>query len=310
MPGRKFNAMHKRGGRWLVLALVPMLSECLGVVALPLVAGGGLSFATRHRVRAATAAPAQLKTARGRETVAADALPTQVTLTPLTALPPPSGSPAAAVVEPWQHFFDYVQSRSLAKAPSPTKESELEKTESTLLVQPPSLEAPARRDCPMPTPAVVIDLDDDPAPFDPAHVMPAPPALAQGLAHLREAGVVVLWISRLPAARVSEVAQALKRSGLDPQGQDQLLLIRNGDDRKQLLRSDANNDVCIVAIAGQQRGDFDELFDYLRDPDAAIGLNSMMDNGWFLVPSLDASESEAAPAVTRTQAPAAPSTDR
>ena len=32
--------MHKRGGRWLALALVPMLSGCLGAVALPLVAGG------------------------------------------------------------------------------------------------------------------------------------------------------------------------------------------------------------------------------------------------------------------------------
>ena len=67
-------------------------------------------------------------------------------------------------------------------------------------------------------------------------------------------------------------------------GKDQFLLIRNGDDRKQLLREDANQDVCIVAIAGDQRSDFDELFDYLRDPNAAIGLDAMLGDGWFLVP--------------------------
>ena len=180
--------------------------------------------------------------------------------------------------------------------------------QAALLVANPSIEAPARRNCPQAVPAVVIDLDDDPAPFDPERVASAPPALAQSLAHLREAGVVVLWITRLPSARVSDVAQALKRSGLDPQGQDQLLLVRGPDDRKQLLRADANNDVCVVAIAGEQRGDFDELFDYLRNPDAAIGLDLMMDNGWFLVPSLEMPAREQAQAAP--QAPAAPSTDR
>ena len=87
-----------------------------------------------------------------------------------------------------------------------------------------------------------------------------------------------------------------------------MLLVRGPDDRKQLLRADANNDVCVVAIAGEQRGDFDELFDYLRNPDAAIGLDLMMDNGWFLVPSLEMPAREQAQAAP--QAPAAPSTDR
>jgi len=42
----------------------------------------------------------------------------------------------------------------------------------------------------------------------------------------------------------------------------------------------------VVAIAGDERGDFDELFDYLRDPGSAVGLYPMMGEGWFLVPSL------------------------
>jgi predicted secreted acid phosphatase len=112
--------------------------------------------------------------------------------------------------------------------------------------------------------------------------------VAEGLGKLRKAGIVVLWISQLPAARAAAVAQALRSSGLDPTGTDQLLLVRNPNDRKQLLREDASEDVCVVAIAGDQRGDFDELFDYLRRPWEAFGLDTMLGNGWFLVPSLDA----------------------
>jgi len=96
----------------------------------------------------------------------------------------------------------------------------------------------------------------------------------------------VLWIARLPGGRLDDVAGALKASGLDPEGADQLLLLRSADDRKQVLREQAQEDVCIVAIAGDERGDFDELFDYLRDPGSAVGLYPMMGEGWFLVPSL------------------------
>ena len=304
MKGLGFSAVHRRGSRWMALALLPLLTGCLGAVAIPLVTGGGLSLLTRHRVRAATAVPkpahdGALKTPRARQAVGDD-VAEKATLTSLKELPPPTAVEVAPVDDRWQRFFAYTMDhRQLAG-------TNQQPPQAALLVANPSIEAPARRNCPQAVPAVVIDLDDDPAPFDPGRVASAPPALAQGLAHLREAGVVVLWITRLPSARVSDVAQALKRSGLDPQGQDQLLLVRGPDDRKQLLRADANNDVCVVAIAGEQRGDFDELFDYLRNPDAAIGLDLMMDNGWFLVPSLEMPSSQpAAP-----QAPAAPSTDR
>ena len=37
-------------------------------------------------------------------------------------------------------------------------------------------------------------------------------------------------------------------------------------------------------MAGDDRADFDELYDYLRDPDGAITLEKMFGNGWFLTP--------------------------
>ncbi len=283
---------------WLALALLPLLGGCLGAVALPLLAGGTLMVRDRQRVRAATPAPAQANAVRPKAEDAALASST-VVVTSLTELPPPSGAPQAAADDRWRRLFDYVEAFAQpanGAKPAPT---------SALLIQPPDIAEPRRQACSAPVPAIVIDLDDGAEAFAPDHLAPAPAEVAAGLARLRQAQVVVLWISRLPAARAADVAQALRTSGLDPQRQDQLLLVRNGEDRKQALRQDANRDVCVVAIAGDRRGDFDELYDYLRNPESAFALDSMIGDGWFLIPSLDAPASGA-----KQDSPAVPSTER
>jgi predicted secreted acid phosphatase len=141
-----------------------------------------------------------------------------------------------------------------------------------------------RRPCGGTEPAVIIDLDNGPAAFSPDSAGTPAPGLANALARLREAGVVVLWISGTDANRVNDVADALRRTGLDPTGRDPLLLALSEDDRKQTMREEANEDVCVVAIAGDRRADFDELFDYLRSPDAAAGLDALVGSGWFITP--------------------------
>ncbi len=261
---------------WLALALLPMLSGCLGAAVIPILASGPL-LGKRH-VRAATPAPAAEPKRGSAETqVASDYV-----VTSLKELPPPGGTPtapaepASATADPWQQFFAFALAKHSQGA-----------SQSALLTANPPLDKPSLRDCPTPAPAVLIDLDDGSSTFDPRQIGPAPAGVPEGLARLRAAGIVIFWISRLPAARAADVAQALRQDRLDPGGEDQLLLIRNANDRKQLLRNDANADVCIVAIAGDQRDDFDELFDYLRHPEQAAGLDEMLGNGWFLVPPLD-----------------------
>jgi hypothetical protein len=249
----------------------------------------------RHRVRAATQAPAQAGAVRNDPALATST----AVLTPLTELPPPSRAPEAVVADRWQPLFAYVEGLA-----HPAAEAEPAAT-SALLMQPPDVGEPKRQACSAPVPAVVIDLDEGADTFVPGRLAPAPAEVVAGLARLRQASVVVLWISRLPASRAADVAQALRTAGFDPRGQDQLLLIRNDDDRKQALREDASQDVCVVAIAGDQRGDFDELYDYLRNPDGAFALDSMIGEGWFLIPSL-----AAAPAGGNDTSPASPSTER
>ena len=51
------------------------------------------------------------------------------------------------------------------------------------------------------------------------------------------------------------------------------------------MREQAAQTACLVAIAGDERRDFDELFGYLRDPTMATHFDSLLGAGWFLVPN-------------------------
>jgi hypothetical protein len=254
------------------LALLPSLSGCIAAaVAIPVAAAAGM-IGKNVNVRAATPVPERRGTDAALASTTVSSVP-GVTLTTLTELPPPSIAGTAA--DPWKPFVDYALRRATDK----------QKTESALLEQNGLVTLqPRRLTCPESAPAVVVDLDAGSAPFTPSNVGLPSPGLAEGLARLREAGIVVLWLSQTSANDVRKVADALRLSGLDPAGRDPLLLVRNAEDRKQTLRWEANLDVCVIAIAGDKQGDFDELFDYLRDPSTAVGLAAMLGEGWFIAP--------------------------
>jgi len=263
------GAGHRRRLRALLgLALAPALGGCMAAaIAVPVISA--VSIASKGvRVRAATPVPKPEGNAAARTETGSG-----VRLTSLTALPAPG--PAGTANDPWQPFVAY----ALDRAGKP------ERGQSVLLSANGSSSLEARmQDCPEREPAVIVDLDTGPTAFSPATAGAPSPRLAEALARLREAGVIVLWISQTHANNVREVADALVISGLDPAGRDPLLLVRNEEDRKQTLRQQANLDVCVIAVAGDRRGDFDELFDYLRDPDAALAFEGLFGAGWFIAP--------------------------
>ena len=78
--------------------------------------------------------------------------------------------------------------------------------------------------------------------------------------------------------------RALRASGLDPAGRDELVLMRYPEERKQTRREDFAKQYCLVAIAGDDRADFDELFEYLKNPTAAGPLDALFGKGWFVIP--------------------------
>ncbi len=142
---------------------------------------------------------------------------------------------------------------------------------------------PRRPQCGGLAPAVVIDLDPALDAFNPGAAT-AQPGLGDALAALRAAGITVMWSSALPVELAEKVHAALARTGLDPSRTDRLLLLKGAGDRKQARRLGAARNWCVIAMAGDRRGDFDEVFDYLRDPDTRIPADALFGAGWFLAP--------------------------
>ena len=265
-----------------LLALAPLLAGCVAAVAVPAMTAAGV---LSQKKRANVAAP-PIQPPAAEPSVAAIEVPEiegaseGVQLTSLTELPAPSGPRVAPEAAPWRMFaaFTLEQANALAAGGE---------VRSALLAPGSAAGLQARKQpCADREPAVIVDLDRGADAFIPDAAARAPADVTAALAGLREAGVVVLWISRLPADEVDRVAEALKSSGLDPTGRDPILLVRNEDERKQVLREQANETTCVIAIAGDRRADFDELFDYLRDPNQATMYDSLLNSGWFMVPPL------------------------
>lgn len=134
--------------------------------------------------------------------------------------------------------------------------------------------------------AMLIDLDPKDGIFAPPANPANQPGLALGLAVLREAGAEIAWLSDLPVNQLGVVRTALERTGLDPRDEDIVSLHRDGDDSNQQCKDNLAGITCIVAIAGDERPDFDERFKYLRSPAAGADLEPVIGDGWLLVPPL------------------------
>lgn len=231
------------------------------------------------------AAPAQQ--AQAREPVASPAATMsadtqeqegELVVTQLDALPAPS---ARDLPDAGGSSYARLQEAALAIARrDPFAE---EKRLSAILADPASLE-PEREQCAFAQTAVLIDLDPAEGQAPLADGVSAPAGLARVLANLRAQEVAVLWLTRHTADRAGAVRRTLRMSGLDPDGQDDLYLVRYEDETKATRRAAAADDYCIVAMLGDEKRDFDELFAFLKDPDAAFALDTLFGEAWFLAP--------------------------
>ena len=258
------------------LALLPLLGGCVAAAALAVPAMTAIGAATRDR----PAAEPRAQAAEPPAPAAADGTlaGTSIELLPLTELPAPTGATArAGASDPWRDLLVFALSPRLGADGA---------IASAMLSPDAKLDLlPELAPCERAERAVVIDLDPGAAAFEPGEQLEAQPAVADKLDVLRRAGILVMWISRQDPNRVGDIADALLRSGLDPTGRDPILLTLGDGDRKQTLREQAARTVCIVAIAGDERPDFDELFAYLRNPEMAGNFDSLLGAGWFLVPN-------------------------
>ncbi|WP_123639867.1 hypothetical protein [Tsuneonella flava] len=191
-------------------------------------------------------------------------------------LPPPSGAPTSIRPEAYADLYAFANKAGTTPPVGTVRHS-------AILADSGMLDA-TTAECSIHPAAVLIDLDPAGTLLDSGTDPHADPALADRLAALRSEDITIGWISGNTADRAGEIRRALVSTGLDPDGHDPLILLRYPDDRKQTRRADFAKEYCVVAIAGDERADFDELYKYLKDPSAALSLEPLLGKGWFLIP--------------------------
>ena len=202
-----------------------------------------------------------------------------IAVPPTTANYPDPSRPLEAGQTTFARFVRYID----ASARGAKEGADLN---SAMLSDPIALDGKRRRCAVGEQLVALIDLDPTGGVFAPPASPDKQPGLALGLAMLRDAGVEIAWMSDLPVSQSGALRTALEGAGLDPRGQDIISLRRDETDTKQQRRDSLAGITCIIAIAGDERPDFDERFKYLRNPAAGAGIEPLIGDGWFLIEPL------------------------
>lgn len=266
-------AMSRAAAIFLLAASTPAISGCVAAI-IPLYAGAALVKTTATPDTSSPPAEAKPGPVAANAAVASERSDVKIVPTSLTSLPPP-GQLATGTANPVVAKF---QTYALAQAELPPGTG---KRVSAIVSDAADLRL-MRRPCTLQPAAVFVDLDPGRGTFDPLAPGRADPSLGPALTALRGRGVEVVWFSRLGDSFVSAARTALADGGLDAAGRDEIVLMRDLDERKQTRRDDVARRFCPIAILGDERADFDELYLYLKNADAALALDGMLGKGWFM----------------------------
>ena len=155
---------------------------------------------------------------------------------------------------------------------------------SAVLVERVSLSQPQTISCDAKPMAVLIDLDV--APGTPAEMdIERQNGFSALLETLRESGIRIAWLAETDESQLKPILDLLREGDAPVLRDTDLMLVGlPGSYRKQERRWALAASHCVVAIAGDRKGDFDELYDYLRDQSYAIRLELFTGRGWFELP--------------------------
>lgn len=224
-----------------------------------------------------------------------------------------SGEASAISLQAWQGLVGFV-SRQIRARPK----------DSVVLDEGATLAAPRFVPCGAKPLAVVFDVDETvllnlgaeydaavhPGPFDPkrwdawertgAGRIAAVPGAREAIRALRRMGVTVVFNSNRSAANAAQTEAALEGAGLGPATHRQTLWLK-GDDNTGSLKDGRRwriaDKYCVVAMAGDQLGDFSDLFNAglaggpsptISERCAAVSappLSSKWGAGWFMLPN-------------------------
>jgi hypothetical protein len=154
---------------------------------------------------------------------------------------------------------------------------------SAILVEKVSLAFPKMIECSIRPLAVIIDVDANGNTTWDTKSYAA--SLAEVAELLRARDIRLIWFTDGTQNELPEILGPL-RSGAFPavKSDDLISFGAKKGKRKQERRWKLADNYCVVAVAGDTKSDFDELYDYLRDQSFAIRLDAFWNRGWFLLP--------------------------
>lgn len=218
-----------------------------------------------------------------------------------------SGEGAAISVQAWRGLVGYVAQQ--VKSPP---------AQSVVLLPQTSLLKPEFRPCNGKPLAVVFDVDETvvlnlgfeydaalhPGPYDPARwadweqsgldKVVAVPGAAKALGVIRSLGVTVVFNTNRSSASAEQTQKMLDAIGLGPAVHGETLFLQ-GDDRygsrKDNRRRMIADRYCVIAMGGDQLGDFSDLFNAIagvgdrRAAALAAPIAAKWGAGWFVLPN-------------------------
>lgn len=239
------------------------------------------------------------------------------------AAPPPSGAPAQVDNPPpgFQYLYGSGEAAALSRqvfhllADSAIARARASARTSVVLDQGATLSAPRWTDCAGKPPAAVFDADETvllnlgveelsarhPGPFDEkqwdrwertgANAVAAVPGARDAFARMRAAGVAIVINSN--RVDVGGSIAALKAAGLGDFVAGDTLYLRDagGKSGKDARRARIAAHYCVVAMAGDQLGDFSDLFNAIpsvsdrRKAADSGAIAAMWGDGWFVLPN-------------------------
>jgi 5'-nucleotidase (lipoprotein e(P4) family) len=311
----------------LLLGGAPMLTGCIAVAAIPIAAAGAIakkrisSGADERKAEQGNRPAPQPTPTPGMALVVPSATPG-----PVVAPPPPppvapasgmqylygSGEAAALSIQAYQSLWNYLQARAAERNAGTQVRGVVLSKEGTL-------EAPKFVACGKKPLAVVLDVDetallnlgyeDDAArrtgEYDDsrwkrweatgADKVTAVPGAVETLDAARRAGIVVVFNSNRSEANAGGTIAALAIAGLGSAELGKTLWLRPegpGTSGKDTRRWAIAEKYCVVALVGDQLGDFSDLFNpggipvpIRRNMATETLISGMWGSGWFMLPN-------------------------
>ncbi|CUS43782.1 MAG: HAD family acid phosphatase [Pseudomonadota bacterium] len=218
-----------------------------------------------------------------------------------------SGEGSAISVQAWRGLTDYVTAQ-VSKRP----------VDSVVLASNATLAAPSFVPCGKKPFAAVFDVDEtvllnlgfeysdavNPRPYDEARwqawektgadKVAAVPGAVQALTALRELGITVVFNTNRSAGNAAQTSAAIDSAGLGPAVHGDTLFLA-GDDatgsKKDSRRAAIAAKYCVIAMGGDQLGDFSDLFNAglapmpRRGATLAAPVAAKWGAGWFVLPN-------------------------